>query len=371
MLIMGWLTACGGTQILQTMFIHEGASQMKQESEADYSATERCHTCRLLIPEYAKFCPECGALQTSPPTGSSKPFEKNSAVKTPRLAGKETELLRRLQEPRIVIGIALVGIALVCLVILVVMIVWQAAGKQRESSIVSTPMPVPVDESSLDSTPVLVPVVSCKPDGQIGQVGSKTISSTNLSISPQVAKRMAYFKGLGILVPRDWYCSQSSGTSGSVMYLTPERTSNEAISSLDSKGFTGPVIVLAEKSGGTSGRFEVAQAIARAFPTHMSFARGVFEEGLLPAKDIPSGPSPTDKLTYFGYEHVEFITPANTEGFGTDSGLQKNASPIRGVAILEGEYPDLIKLTVRLSPDDDDLAQVIVKQFEKQQKHKR
>ena len=53
-----------------------------------------------------------------------------------------------------------------------------------------------------------------------------------------------------------------------------------------------------------------------------------------------------------------------TEGLGTASRLQKNDSPICGVAILFGEEPRLLQLSVRLPSETSDLAQLIVEQTE-------
>ena len=65
-------------------------------------------------------------------------------------------------------------------------------------------------------------------------------------------------------------------------------------------------------------------------------------------------------------EVVEYETPANTDGLGTQSRLKKSSDPIRGVEILVGKMPDLAvtSLAVRLSPDQADLISVIIQQFE-------
>ncbi len=86
-------------------------------------------------------------------------------------------------------------------------------------------------------------------------------------------------------------------------------------------------------------------------------------EGLDPASDFPFGPYPSDKLTYRSKNVVEFETPANTEGLGTESRLQMNASPIDGVAIIIGGETDLVQLSARLGQDRD-LIPIIVRQVE-------
>jgi len=61
---------------------------------------------------------------------------------------------------------------------------------------------------------------------------------------------------------------------------------------------------------------------------------------------------------------VEFETPGNTKGLGTDSRLQIDASPIQGVAVLFGSEMDLVQLSVRLSEQDRDLVRLIVARIE-------
>jgi hypothetical protein len=42
------------------------------EAEPDNPNPKQCDACGLLIPDIAKFCPECGAIQTASPTSSSE-----------------------------------------------------------------------------------------------------------------------------------------------------------------------------------------------------------------------------------------------------------------------------------------------------------
>ena len=126
------------------------------------------------------------------------------------------------------------------------------------------------------------------------------------------------------------------------------------------EGFTREVIQLSYDSGGTSGRFEVANVIAHVFPAYKAFAQKVIAEGMEPASDFPFGPYPSDKLTYRGKNIVEFETPANAHGMGTDSLLLMNASPIDGVAIISGVDTDLTQLSARVPATDSDLIPAMV-----------
>jgi hypothetical protein len=127
----------------------------------------------------------------------------------------------------------------------------------------------------------------------------------------------------------------------------------------------GPAIQVAEISGETSGRFEVARVIARIFPARKAFVQSVIKEGTEPASEFPYGPYPKDKLTIRSDRIVEYQTPPRSEGLGTISRLQTNDYPIDGVAILQGQTPDLLVLTVRLPSDMNDLTLHIIQQIER------
>ena len=210
---------------------------------------------------------------------------------------------------------------------------------------------------------VSVPFVGCKSDGQVGPLKAPRGKSKVVSISAEQAQQLAYYKaeeGLGVLAPRGWYCFGTYGSNGNNLYVTPQPVSSSELFSDSWKGFTGPAIQLSVSIGDTSGRFEVAKTIARVFPAHKDFVEQVIAEGIEPASSFSFGPPPTDKLNYRSKEIVEYETPANATGLGTASMLQRNSNPIRGVAILSGETPDLLFAALRLSPNQYDLSAAII-----------
>ena len=212
-----------------------------------------------------------------------------------------------------------------------------------------------------------VPFVGCKSDGQVGPQDAPTGKPKIVTISPQLAQRVAYYKasdGSGVLAPRGWYCFGTYGSDGSNLYVTPMPLNSAHLFSNSWKGISSYGIQLSESNGDTSGRFEVAQIIARVFPAHLAFVNRVIAEGVEPATSFPRGPYPTDKLTYKSKEAVEYVTPPNTEGLGTKSFLVRDANPIAGVALLTGEELNLTHLSVRLSPEMSDLLFVIIRQVE-------
>jgi hypothetical protein len=219
------------------------------------------------------------------------------------------------------------------------------------------------------SVAVTVPFVGCLSDGQAGPQAAPSGESLAVAIPVAMAQRLAYYKaeyGPGALAPRGWNCFSSYGSDGSNLFVSPDPISTSDLFSMDWKGFTGQVIEVSEMDGGTSGRFEVAKIVARVFPEYKTFAQNVIAEGIEPASDFPSGPYPSDKLTYRGKNIVEFETPRNAQGLGTDSRLQANASQIDGVAIIAGADTNLVQLSARVPAADSDLIPAMVGQAEKE-----
>jgi hypothetical protein len=216
------------------------------------------------------------------------------------------------------------------------------------------------------STAVTVPFVGCAADGQSGPSAAPTGNSMTVAVPAAIAKRLAYYKTdypVGILAPRGWNCFSVYGSAGMELFVTPDPIDRDGLVSGDFKGFPAQVIELTFSSGVTSGRFEVAKVIARVFPAFEAFAQSVIAEGSEPASDFPSGPYPSDKLTYRGKSVVEFETLANAQGLGTDSRLLKNANPINGVAIVTDDT-DLTLLAARVPATDSDLIPAIIVQVE-------
>jgi hypothetical protein len=219
------------------------------------------------------------------------------------------------------------------------------------------------------SATATVPFVGCVSDGQAGSQAAPTGQGLAVAIPAAMARRLAYYKseyGPGTLAPRGWHCFSNYGSDGSNLFVSPDPINTSDLSSMNWKGFTGHVIEVSEMDGGTSGRFEVAKIIARVFPAYKAFAQKVIAEGIEPASDFSFGPYPSDKLTNRGKNIVEFETPANAQGLGTDSLLQPNASPIDGVAIIAGADTDLVLLSARVPAADSDLIPAMVAQAEKE-----
>jgi hypothetical protein len=225
-------------------------------------------------------------------------------------------------------------------------------------------------------TTVTVPFVGCPADGQVGPLDPPKGTTQLVHIPKEAAQQLAFYKaeqGFGVLAPRGWHCFETYGSSGSSLFVSPQPIDAKMLFSDGWKGFTGPVIQLSGEDGGTSGRFGVARMIARVFPSHQLFVRKVIAEGIEPASNFPSGPYPKDKLVYSTKELVEYQTPPQTEGLGTQSRLLKNIDPILGVAMLVGRVkerePSLLLLAVRLPSEMASLSSAIIRQTEYEGTH--
>jgi len=219
---------------------------------------------------------------------------------------------------------------------------------------------------------VSVPFVGCKSDGQAGPVDPPDGTSVSVNISSKAAQKLAYYsvsaaRGTGVLGPRGWYCFGTYGSGGDALYISPEPISRRVIFATDWKGFAGSAIELSNRFGDTSGRFDVAEIIARVFPAYKAFATSVME---LFDLQFQSGPYPNDVLTYKSKTVVEYKTPDLSDGLGTHSWLRKNDNPINGVAILKGETPNLLLLSIRLPAELNGLTSVIIGQVERDERNR-
>lgn len=227
--------------------------------------------------------------------------------------------------------------------------------------------PLLLAQTKVAASPQVIPFVGCKSDGQAGPLKAPKGATKMMSLPPDIARELAYYKaeeGVGVLAPRGWYCFATYGSNGGNLYVAPEPIDQNLVFTDKWKGFAGSAVQLAVEVGGTSGRFGVAEVIARVFPAHMSFVRDVVKEGIEPASSFPVGAYPKDDLTYKSDEIVEYQTPANAEGLGTQSWLRKNDQPISGVAILVGEETNLFQLSARLPPNLTSALPAIIRRVE-------
>jgi hypothetical protein len=209
---------------------------------------------------------------------------------------------------------------------------------------------------------VQVPFVGCKSDGQTGPLDAPGASDTAVWLDGKTAARLTVYQaqnGLAVLGPRGWSCFGLYGSAGSGVIVAPSLDWN--LSSLGS-GIPGFAIHASLAYGDTSGRFQVAEIVARVFPAHKSFADKVAAEGIWPPV---AGVFPADHLTYRSDRLVEYETPARAQGLGTFFQLLPNGDPIRGVVMLTPQF-DVLQDAVRLPQNLGDLSTLLIQQFETQ-----
>src|SRR5271169_117631 len=213
------------------------------------------------------------------------------------------------------------------------------------------PLPMFAQSGSAAANPqpdaVSVPFIGCEPCGQANILPPPKGTSRSLPLSPADAQALAYYEsadGIGLLAPRGWHCQGVSGSGGYALYLSP-RPLDRTLT--DWTGSEGPAIQINHITAENSGRYQIAELMARVFPAYRALARRVWEGDVdLP---LPSRPYPDDTLTYRSQRMVEFKAPARKEGLGTyESSLGKSDIPAEGVAILVGDPPDVVLLSVRL-----------------------
>lgn len=210
-----------------------------------------------------------------------------------------------------------------------------------------------------------IPKIGCPSDGQQGPLPAPNSSWTKVHLNPVAAKALAYYfgpSGTAVLAPRGWPCLELEGSNGQMLFVTPSPIRAKQFFSPMWKGVTGFGVMEMYRYGGTSGRFAVAEVIARAFPDHLDFVKRVIAEKIAQASEFPLGPFPGDKMKRIGENVVEFETPPNTKGLGTETWLEPNTRPIQGVAVIvtPEEELDLLMATVRLPPNLSFLASEIV-----------
>ncbi len=217
---------------------------------------------------------------------------------------------------------------------------------------------------------VSIPFVGCPSFGQVEVLEAPKGTSEPVPITEQDGPALAYYKsadGISVLAPRGWYCQGVSGSGGAALFLGPRPIIH---SSAGWEGLSGAAMEVNDISGENSGRYEIAELIARVFPGYRWFARRVWDFD----SPLPSGPYPKDTFTYRGNAVVEYRTPPQTDGLGNfHSWLGKNDLPIAGAAILlidspypVGHIPHLVLLSVRFPPELARLAPAIIRYVERQ-----
>ena len=208
-----------------------------------------------------------------------------------------------------------------------------------------------------------VAFVGCPAAGQQGPQQAPSGAVVAVELDPELAAHLAYYKGNygpGVFAaPAGWHCRTWYGSAGAFTVVTPDvpPANGDLAHTL-----SGPGVEVEQKSGGTSGRFEVAEVSARFFPDlKRDFIRQVRDERLTKDSAFDLRPYPDDVLYPVSENIIEFLTPAGRSGFGTE-GLAKSDLPINGVVAIADPHgePSLLVLRIRLPTRQDRLNAALV-----------
>ena len=205
--------------------------------------------------------------------------------------------------------------------------------------------------------------VSCPANDQIGPARLLTTESMPAPGEQRLTEQIAYYKAEfspGVYAPKDWSCRAWNGSNGSILIVTPKRIEPPYF---PLPAIAGAAVMIQSSDAGTSGRVHVAIVAAQLFPLiGDEFITGVKHEHLISDSSFDAVPYPDDQLRYLSDRFVEYTTPPNRMGLGTDSLIKMSNLPVRGLTILnlETEVNSLIEVRVRLPASLNPVAAAIV-----------
>jgi hypothetical protein len=210
-----------------------------------------------------------------------------------------------------------------------------------------------------------VPAVGCPANDQMGGSRLQAGASMPAPVQQQLAGQIAYYEAEhspGVYAPRGWSCRAWIGSNGSVLVVTPRRLEPPYF---PLPRITGPAVTIDSSDAGTSGRFHVAIVAAQLFPLVGSdLITRVRAEHLISDSSFDVEPYPDDQLRYLSDRFVQYATPPNRSGLGTDGLLEMSDLPIRGLTLLNlaVEVNTLTEVRVRLplalNPVADSIVQL-------------
>lgn len=191
--------------------------------------------------------------------------------------------------------------------------------------------------------------VVCPVNGPAGPLGERIAPVQIKGLSKRVAKQLTYYASddLGVLAPSGWHCAETSHGNGSLLLVTPEPRTADALLRRNDKAH-GPAVELVLRLGATSGEVYVAGLAARLFPSASGFVHKVMKQNIMPEGFFQSKPYPRDRLTRHGKYVVNYVTPSDTMGLGTYGRLARGVMPIRGAVVLLPHLMNIVKVDVRL-----------------------
>lgn len=212
---------------------------------------------------------------------------------------------------------------------------------------------------------VKVPFIGCPSDGQTGPLGPPTGTARTVHLSAKLPGAIAFYQGeggAGVFAPAGWHCLALYGSSGEAIIVSANALPKSGVPSGNS--IDAPVIEYSALSGETSGRFGVAIYGHMLFPDlTKDFVQGVEDEGIESKSDIEEARYPKDKLTFLNKTLVQFETPANTKGLGTEGYVNVSQASITGLVALDDgdDGMGISILRVSMGAKDDVWTPILLK----------
>lgn len=207
-----------------------------------------------------------------------------------------------------------------------------------------------------------VPFVGCPEDGQMAPAKSQSGLLLPVALDPHIAGQITYYSAAhapGVFAPKGWHCLAWNGSSGSILLVTPQRVGPPYY---PLPVITGPAVMIQLSEGAASGRFHVAITASRLFSVVGSelIAR-VKQERLISDSSFDTKPYPDDQLRYLSDRFVQYTTPANRTGLGTEGMFEMSNLPVTGLTILnvETEANSLTEVRVRVPAGLNSVAEAI------------
>jgi hypothetical protein len=193
--------------------------------------------------------------------------------------------------------------------------------------------------------------VDCPANDQTGAAHPLAGASMVAPVQQSQSEQIDYYKdeyGPGVYAPRGWSCRAWAGSNGTLLLVTPKRIEPPYF---PLPAVTAPAVMIQTSDIGATGRFHAAIVAAQLFPLIAEeFITRVRQEHLISDSSFNVQSYPNDQIRYLTDRLVEYATPVNHMGLGTEGLLEISNLPVRGLTMLnlESEANALIELRVRL-----------------------
>jgi len=208
-----------------------------------------------------------------------------------------------------------------------------------------------------------VPVIECPSNEQAGGASSRPGVSIPVPLDGRMAGQLAYYRSErspGVYAPRGWQCHGWDGLNGTILVVTPKSLQPPFV---PLPVVSGPAIAIETSDAAGPGRFHVAIVAAQVFALiGEDFITRIRQEHLIPDASFEAEPDADDQIQNISDRLVEFTTPPNRSGLGTNDMFEPSDWPVRGLIILNlpSELNSLTEVRVRLPPGMIGIAATVV-----------